>query len=442
MKSQGAVFAVGATALVIAILELASLGLHRLAYGEPFSYSQAQKIRLALAEKAEKAEKAEQNAERATGAEAAAPDEAQSNNAQVLHPYLGYVLDPQRSSRWSVNEYGFLGELPPFGDEAPEAISVALLGGSVAENTGVFGGKALVDELSRIPAFEGRPIRLSMLALRGMKQPQQLVIVDWLLSLDARFDVVINLDGFNEMVLANENAMQGTHPFYPRRWRVRVEGIRGSQEIRELGRIRFLEDVRADLAAWFADSILRFSITANLVQRGLGERLNAELQDARRALNESLLAAGEGGGYQARGPALADETFDERSDDLADYWRRTSVLLHERAGTAGFRYFHFLQPNQWVEGSKPFDEAERAIARPDDYFHRDTAVAAYPKLIETGRTLREAGVAFTDLTMLFRETSEPRYSDPCCHLNLAGYEEVARAMGRTIREAYARDPGR
>jgi hypothetical protein len=438
MRSRGVVFAFGAAALVVFALELASLALHRLAFGEPFSYRAAQAWRQRLAERRPNEET------RAPGEPGASRElaEEEANNAQALHPYLGYVLDPERTLAWPVNDYGFLGEPPPLGADDPEAVSIALLGGSVAENTGLFAGDVLRGELEEIPAFRGRRVRLSLLALRGMKQPQQLAAVDWLLSLGARFDVVINLDGFNEVVLSGENALQGTNPFYPRRWRVRVEGIGGGEELAELGRIRFLEDLRGRLARRFSESILRFSITANLVQRGVDERIAAEVADARTRLNRSLLENPRSAAYQARGPLRAHESPEARHRDLADYWSRTSSLLDGRAHSAGFRYFHFLQPNQWVEDSKVFGDDERALARPADYFHRDAAVRGYPELIAAGRALQASGVAFTDLTMLFRDVSEPRYTDACCHLNLEGYREVARAMGREIREAYLRDAGR
>jgi hypothetical protein len=337
-----------------------------------------------------------------------------------------------------VNEYGFLGDLPPFGDEHPDDVSVALVGGSVAENAGVVAAMALGQEIGRIPAFRGRTIRMSLLALRGMKQPQQVVAIDWLLSLGARFDIVINLDGFNEVVLAGENSLQGTNPFYPRRWAVRVAGIEGSDETRELGRIRFLESLRAGLARRLDESVLRFSVTANVIQRGVDQRLAVELENAKTTLNEALLSFDRAKGYAARGPARDYADLEARSRDLAAYWKRSSLLLHRRARSEGFRYFHFLQPNQWVEGSKRFGEEEAALARPDDYFHRETATAGYAALIEAGPELVAAGVAFTDLTMIFRDVAEPRYSDACCHLTVPGYEELARTMGRKIREAYPR----
>lgn len=427
MRLRGAAFAVVAGLLVVVAIELVSLGVHRIAFGSGFSYTGAQETRRSVAGETP-----------APGA-VRAPTEQDENNLQSLHPYVGYVLDPRRSRNWLVNDFGFLGDPPPFGDERPETVSVALLGGSVAENIGIFASQRLLEEIAQIPAFRGREIRLSLLALRGMKQPQQLVAIDWLLSLGARFDIVINLDGFNEIILAGENAMQGTNPFYPRRWRVRVAGVQRAEDMSLLGEIRFLESLRKDAARRFSESIARLSITANLIQRWTDDRLAARLDRLRARLNRSLLLGPLAQDYEATGPSREHEDLAARNHDLASYWKRTTILLSERSRSSGFRYFHFLQPNQWVEDSKIFGEEERAVARPDDYFHRAAAIAGYVELVAAGIEIRDAGVEFTDLTMLFQGITEPLYTDACCHVNQRGNELIAEAIGRTIREGYARD---
>jgi hypothetical protein len=425
MGLRGAAFAGAMGLLVVVAVELVSLGVHWLAFGSGFSYADAQAARRAVASGAPP-----------PGA-VRAPTEQDENNLQALHPYVGYVLDPRRSGNWNVNDYGFLGDPPPFGDDRPEAVSVALLGGSVAENLGVFASQRLLEEIAQIPAFRGREVGLSLMALRGMKQPQQLFAIEWLLSLGARFDIVINLDGFNEIVLAGENAMQGTSPFYPRRWGVRVAGMRRTEDESLLGEIRFLESLRQDGARRFSGWIVRWSITANVIQRWTDDRLVSRLDTLRTRLNRSLLLGPLANRYEATGPAREHEDLLARSRDLASYWKRTSILLAERARSSGFRYFHFLQPNQWVEGSKIFGEEERDIATPDDYFHREAAISGYRELIAASAEIQAAGAAFTDLTMLFRGVEEPLYTDACCHLNERGYTRIAESIGRTIREAYA-----
>jgi len=425
MSARAVTFAVAMCLLVVVSVELIALGVHWLAFGSAFSYAEAERARSIAGTLP------------ARTAVPAAPTEQDENNLQALHPYLGYVLDPRLSRQWFVNDFGFLGDPPPFADQQPEAVSVALLGGSVAENLGIFASQSLLEELARIPAFQGRELRLSLLALRGMKQPQQLMTIDWLLSLGARFDIVINLDGFNEVVLAGENALQGTNPFYPRRWRSRVSGLQRAEDEKLLGEIRFLEALRTNTARGFSESFARFSITANVIQRWADERLDERLGELRERLQRSLLLKPLADSYEAAGPPREHADLDARSRDLAAYWKRSATLLAQRAESSGFRYFHFLQPNQWVDDSKIFSEEESAIARPESYFHREAAIAGYRELVAAGTEMQAAGVDFTDLTPIFAGMREPLYTDACCHLNQRGNTLIAEAIGRSIREAYA-----
>ena len=73
---------------------------------------------------------------------------------------------------------------------------------------GVFGGSfthsvylSLKDLLSKHAAEFGKKIVVINLGLAGYKQPQQLMTLNYLLALGAEFDIVIALDGFNEVAL-------------------------------------------------------------------------------------------------------------------------------------------------------------------------------------------------------------------------------------------------
>ena len=54
----------------------------------------------------------------------------------------------------------------------------------------------------------------------------------------------------------------------------------------------------------------------------------------------------------------------------------------------------------------------------------------YPLLQRRGSELREAGVRFHDLTMMFKDVEEPVYSDSCCHLNEA---DMPWSRGRSVK---------
>jgi hypothetical protein len=98
-------------------------------------------------------------------------------------------------------------------------------------------------------------------------------------------------------------------------------------------------------------------------------------------------------------------------------------------------YYHFLQPNQYVPGSKPMGDAERQLAYREDSPIRETIERGYPALREAGRTLVEQGVSFVDLSGVFRDVSQPVYADDCCHLDTHGNELLGTAIGRALRNA-------
>jgi hypothetical protein len=61
-------------------------------------------------------------------------------------------------------------------------------------------------------------------------------------------------------------------------------------------------------------------------------------------------------------------------------------------------------------------------------------------LSSIGEELRKRGVRFTDLTMIFRETTEPTYLDDCCHYTDFGEILVAEAIAGAIVEDFRADP--
>ena len=222
---------------------------------------------------------------------------------------------------------------------------------------------------------------------------------------------------------------------------MRFEGIQDPQLLERAGRLLYLEGLRAGLAARFADSILRWSVTANvaweLVDRGIERRV---VED-RAALNEALLDRDSASRtYDASGPERDYASAEARYRDLADYWKNTSMLLAKKAEAYGFRYFHFLQPNQYVKGSKPMGEEERAIALPATYFYKQGATEGYPHLIAAGKEMTALGMPFADLTMMFHDVEAPVYSDGCCHFNAFGNELIAQEMARGVGEAFAKQP--
>ena len=99
------------------------------------------------------------------------------------------------------------------------------------------------------------------------------------------------------------------------------------------------------------------------------------------------------------------------------------------------QYFHFLQANLYVEGSKNMSSKEREVAIvKDNLGYNPGARRGYPIMIEEGKNLWKEGFPFFDLTMIFRDVDEPIYADSCCHYNQLGNDIQSRKIAQTILE--------
>jgi hypothetical protein len=421
-------------ALVLVVLEVFSFLAVSAARRQWFTYGRAQTARAAI------------------GGDSPAPA-AQAQQGPVLpgfvldevvHPYLGFVLDrgyqrcsPQLAGYRDALEYGFYcADTPLLQRRAPDKVIVGLFGGSVAFAFPGLGITPLRDELQHSPRFAGKSIVLVPLALPGYKQPQQLMTLTYFLTLGAEFDLVINLDGFNDMVLpAVENVPKGVFPLFPRSWYFRT-GVLDPATRTRVGEVAWLRSQRAAQARLFSRAPLRWSTTASLLWTIL-DRLDLHRISVVQA--RLLEQHGAEGSYVQKGP---ERTYSDEAAmyaDLAEVWQRSSLQMHRLAHANGAIYVHFLQPNQYVPGSKPIGDEERRRALGDAFGFRHSVEAGYPLAQALGGELAGQGVHFHDMTRVFVAEPRPIYIDACCHFDATGYNLLARAMARAIIADVAAD---
>lgn len=422
-RLQRLVFPLLLIVLVAGAIELLSFIVYRLAVGAFFSYGQDAASRRALI-----AERVTDDTLPITAAVESAS--VGRMNGQVIHPYLGYVMQPvELENQLAIGPWGFhvLKSAPPPRDDA---YRIGVLGGSVAFLFSFTGAPPLIEALEGAPLLEGRPIEIVSLALGGMKQPQQLMTTAWMLSVGERFDLIVNIDGFNEVAFGGENARRGVYPAFPRNWSLRVSDITGLDEIRALGRASAWSGFRRRAAGFFDHAVLSASVTANLIWR-LVDRAMSD----RQATAEALVAAraSDGLGYIATGPGYRFEDDDAMYTDVAGHWARASIALDRLCRGYGIRYVHLLQPNQYVPDSKPMGARERARAFDPEYPSRGAVLQGYPKLREAAERLRAEGVDFHDLTGMFRDERRAVYSDTCCHFNRLGNALMAKRLAAILR---------
>ena len=150
-----------------------------------------------------------------------------SNDAlEVIHPYIGWVINPEihrvvRVADYTVpiNRFGFVDNGPTLLKRSPERCIVGIVVGLSRCKWGLRESRSLRRRLNQDPRLAGKKIELVRLAIGGMKQPQQLMALSYLLSLGGELDVLINVDGFNDVALPTcENDVEGVFAAYPHSW--------------------------------------------------------------------------------------------------------------------------------------------------------------------------------------------------------------------------------
>ncbi len=379
--------------------------------------------------KARRALAANASASSAEFAVAGLSDLNQGDFIEVLHPYFGFVADPQRNKEfWKVSDFGFpLSDRPsPIVKRAPGTVIIGVFGGSFTHSVYL----SLKDLLGTHAAELGKKFIVINLGLGGYKQPQQLMTLNYLLALGAEFDIVIELDGFNEVALpASDNIPNNVNPFFPRGWDRRTAHAIDSGTVRLLGYRETTKLSRRNWAEGFTNNRLYLSPTLFLIWQFRDHRMEKTIYETngRIAKQETKDQS-----YTMRGPSYAYSNEEGLYRDIADVWKRSSLQMKALCEANGAKYYHFLQPNQYVTGSKPMHEEERRQAFNEASPYRTGVTKGYPLLAQAGESLLAAGVNFTDLTMIYSDHEETLYQDDCCHTNPEGANIVAQRIYEII----------
>lgn len=360
-------------------------------------------------------------------------------NWNVIHPYLGFVTESIDRNR-PCPEEGYCDQRPrtyddlPFAQSTDDNVIIAIIGGSFAGGVSHGAGPGFLEhQLRKIPRFRDKELIFYHLAVGGYKQPQQLLKINYFLTLGAEFDIIINIDGFNEVALPGpENLSKGVHPVFPRNWYYYVDTALNPELLALYGKREGFRLARQRWAHLFSKPVVNFLPSTNLIWKFLDQRLTARI----RQTDVDLVAYQEDSErkmhYATTGPDYTFNSKDEFYEDMAEIWARSSLLLDNICRGQGIHYYHFLQPNQYVEGSKIMSEAEKKTALSPHSLYGQAAAEGYPFLQRKGKWLQEQGVSFHDLTMLFADTARPLYIDDCCHLNMPGYGLVINEIVQTI----------
>ncbi len=335
---------------------------------------------------------------------------------EIIHPYLGFVYDFNDEKK-NKETYGFTTNVAPVIKREPGKLNVVVLGGSVAGSMGPIFREAF-HRVCRVPP------NVVTLGVAGYKQPQQLLALTYFLSLGAEYDLIINLDGYNDIVLPfTDNYSVGVNPFFPRAWNLRISRQPSKKILTVIGEVRYLRDLKEENLEALTSSFFRGSAVFGLMEVQQFKRFNRNID---RTIDKLLkLQQEEVKKFEETGPFFAYKEMQQLYDDAGAVWERGSVLLDHLARENSMEYYHFLQPNQYVKGSKVLTKEERRLAYSEKAEIGQSAIIGYPILIKQGRKLLERNIKFFDATMVFAKEKETVYLDVCCHYNERGKEVLA-----------------
>ena len=358
-----------------------------------------------------------------------------------LHPYFGpthragipFDLPPELRSGEAddvvaTNNFGFASRVNyPFSKTTDRQFVIGIFGGSVGAYFCRLGTARLEETLRRSAAFTNRePVTLCF-SHEGYKQPQQLLVLSYFLSIGQPFDLVINIDGFNEVALGRINDRYGwdvsmpSHEHLDALMNVVNQATLTPAKLESLARIVRYRQQLNDIAE-----------RSNRTRLASVEFILRHYYDflRRRYEQERVRFDGLPSNPPANSPIHVTPTVRPRTgagvyEDIAANWRNASLLMQQVLAARGIAYVHVLQPNQYYS-TRTFTPAEQAIAFNDGSPFKEGAANGYPFLEKA----LEAGAL--NAVHLFDTTREAVYVDNCCHYTSAGNRLLADFIATAI----------
>ena len=313
----------------------------------------------------------------------------------VLNPYFGYSLRPgitvermlgarapflfdapdgpvwTRVKHVKASQLGMWNEKPiPYVPNADEKV-VGVFGASVAAWLVLQAGDRLAAGLAN--AAPGKRIVLLNFGLPAGKQPQQLLILSYLVSLGQHFDLVINIDGFGELVFGSNNVdenvdftMPSIHMTKPL-WHSADTERHRIQDFSLLMAHMEANDRSATIARWRS---YNRSAAIEMVLGALQTHFDAKAQTA---LLEIVRTPVDAANEVYVMPRSREASGTDALPHIAEHWRRSSSAMALISNGVGAGYLHVLGPSPFA-GSRHFSHEELAIVQPDNPMSRQAAV--------------------------------------------------------------------
>ena len=315
------------------------------------------------------------------------------------HPVIGWIDICSSSEFWGFSQVTKK-------EKAVNTYRLLLVGGSVANYLGNSGnlGNALRDRFKQLG--DERTVEIFNAALPGFKQPQQLAVINALISSGWKFDAIVNISGNNEIAFAaNHLFVEGYNPLlpyaHPERTLMAAKMLYKPQD----------ECKRQSIASWHPISQY---MKIRCYRESLGKMKSfVHFQPYLSAMR-----------YKDDIPTSQDEAIDR----ALSVWLNSSRSSYAIAGINGIRYLEVIQPSQYLDGSKRFSPEEERLVR------SDKALRVVGKGYSRVKTM-DFGLmpdSILDARYVFVDEQEPVYSDNCCHLNQVGEQILSHEIAKKL----------
>ncbi|HEY9301465.1 MAG TPA: hypothetical protein VIQ31_34895 [Phormidium sp.] len=366
-----------------------------------------------------------------------------------FHPFFGFIQKPSADFRpgFKVNNYGFISPYDyPLKKTKNNQFFIGVFGGSVASDYAIFQvqNQILPKYLKQLPGLKDKEFVILSFATGGYKQPQQLLILNYFLALGQELDMVVNIDGFNEVALSNLNnknqvdlAMPSIQHIGPlanfANNSLSTKAMQATLRIQE-NKTRINQGLSSlqhcSLAA--CDALISVYVQ-NLVNNYKTDVINFEQERTKQQKNDSVIY------INTNKSVLQDSLAFEK---MAGNWAKSSIFMHKVLSASNVPYFHILQPNQYYQTKRVFGEAEKQIAFNKETPYAKSVQIGYPALFKKFPNLEKNNINILNAVNVFDKNKEAVYVDSCCHYNKAGEVIFSNYVGRSILECLRKDEAR
>ncbi|MEG3906837.1 hypothetical protein QT979_04815 [Microcoleus sp. w2-18bC1] len=361
-----------------------------------------------------------------------------------LHPLFGYVLKQgaftNEKLKLKVNKHGFFSLYEyPFIKTNKNQVIIGVFGGSVANNFAVdeYVTRRLSNKLKTYPEFANKEIIVLNFGNGGYKQPQQLLVLNYFLALGQELDLVINIDGFNEVALSNLNNKAQVEIGMPSVQHIQpLTGLANNNLSPEaMSSIVKINENKKQLKAGIdklqtCQLALCHAVTSLQVKQLVNNYQQAVVKYDQQVKQSNPDTANSGIVYIPKADFVLQDAA--AFDKMASMWYQSSIGMNQILSSRKIKYFHFIQPNQYYPTKRAFTAKENEIAIDQKSPYIEGVKKGYPVLLSKVDDLQKAGVNVFSAVNILDNTKETVYKDACCHYNSVGDEVLANYVSSSI----------